>query len=307
MTDLELSYVTPEDPAWRRVLMRAIETVSGRGRLLPIYHRWRDEVVGRDPHMMQAALRMVGTRLEIEAAEGWCKLPETPLVIVANHPFGIADGIALLAIAEAIGRPYRSLSNADFMRVPEMRRIALPIDFNPTKQATRTNLETRAAARRMIQDGVTIVIFPAGGVATAENPWGAAEDLPWKLFASRLVQQAGASVLPVFFEGQNSALFHLVSRYSLSLRLSLLVSEFGRKAGGTVRAHVGPLIPYAELAAIKDRQELTDELYVRVHALDPKRRGASRTELLPRPPHLRRKYPWDEPAAIRRRGVADRW
>ena len=72
------------------------------------------------------------------------------------------------------------------------------------------------------------VVFPAGGVATAERPFGRAEELPWKAFTARLIQQAQASVLPVYFEGQNSPLFHLISRYSVMLRLSLLVSEFRR-------------------------------------------------------------------------------
>ena len=142
-----------------------------------------------------------------------------------------------MAIAERLGRPYRVLVNNDLLRIPEMRSKALPIDFSPTREAMATNLKTRAEARRFLKEGTTIVIFPAGGVATAENPFGKAEDLPWKLFAARLVEQSDASVMPVFFEGQNSALFHYVSRYSLTLRLSLLVCEFRYGIGP---AHQGP-------------------------------------------------------------------
>jgi hypothetical protein len=56
--DYDLSYASPTDSAWRRHLMRGIETVSGRGGLLPTYRRWRDEVAGRHPCMMQEAMRM---------------------------------------------------------------------------------------------------------------------------------------------------------------------------------------------------------------------------------------------------------
>lgn len=296
--DYELSYVSPRDPLWQQLLMRSIETASGRAGLLPAYYRWRDDVAGKHPRMMQRAMRMAKIGLSIDASAQWCSVPSnTPLVIVANHPFGIADGMALLAIAEHIGRPYKVLINAEFMRVPEIRRIALPIDFSPGRDAQRVNLASRAEARRLLQEGTTIAVFPAGGVATAEVIGGRAEELPWKHFTSGIVEQTGASVLPVFFEGQNSRLFHFVSRYSLAMRLSLLVAEMRYARGGTVKARIGSLISYAELAQCGGRHAITDELYVRVHQLAANADDIAREQLLPRHPSLRRRWPWDAPSA----------
>ena len=231
------TYASPRDPRWKRWTMRAIEDLSGRRALLPAYCRWRAEVAGKSPRMMGALLDMFGTRLDIGAA-AWpvAVSAGSPLVIVANHPFGIGDGVALLALAEQLGRPYRILVNSDFLRIPEIRPHALPIDFSQTPEAIETNLETRRQARRLLRADVTIVVFPAGGVATAEQPFGKAEELPWKSFTARLIQLAQAAVLPVYFEGQNSALFHFVSRYSLMLRLALLVSEFRHCVGADIRA-----------------------------------------------------------------------
>ena len=296
MTSYELSYATPGDPPLKRWLMRAIENLSGRLRLLPLYHRWRDESAGKSPHMWADALGLIATRLEVDAPADWHRhIPAGPLVMIANHPFGIADGIAMLALAERIGRPYRILLYADFMRVPEVQPLGLPIDFSDSKGATATNLETRAQARRLLKDGVTIVIFPAGGVATAETPFGAAEELPWKPFVVRLIQQTNATVLPVHFEGQNSPLFHLVSRFSLTLRLSLLVSEFRHKIGSTIRATVGTPVPCSVIAerAGTGRDAFLDELYVLVRRLAPDAKNADRAALLPRPLHERHHYPWD--------------
>lgn len=307
MTSHELSYATAKTPPIRRWLIRTIENLSGRRRLLKIYHRWRTQSAG-GPRMWRDVLDMIGTRLEIDAPADWdARLPDGPLVIIANHPFGIADGIAILSIAERIGRPYRSLLNADFMRLPEVQALGLPIDFNETKEALATNLNTRNEARRLLKEGVTLVIFPAGGVATAENPFGAAEELPWKLFAARLIQQSGATVLPVYFEGQNSAFFHFISRYSLSLRLSLLVLEFRHHIGATVRARIGLPVPWSEIAAGADGGSIIDELYVRVHRLAPGAENADRTALLPRPIDQRRRYPWDPAQAQRLDGKAARW
>jgi putative hemolysin len=96
-----LTYASSRDPRWKRWTMRAIEDLSGRRRLLPIYHHWRTEVAGKSPRMMNDLLGMIGTRLDINAVGNpgtWpVAVPDgAPLVIVANHPFGIGDGIAVL-------------------------------------------------------------------------------------------------------------------------------------------------------------------------------------------------------------------
>jgi putative hemolysin len=294
----ELSYVSWRDPFWKRWIMRAIENASGRRRLLPIYHRWRATVVGTDPRMMGALLDMIGTRLDVRAPAWPIAVPPgVPLVIIANHPFGIGDGIALLALAEELGRPFRILMNSDFMKLPEIRPYALPIDFSASRAAIDTNLKSRTDARRLLKEGVTIVVFPAGGVATAEELAGKAEELPWKAFTARLIQQAQAAVLPVYFEGQNSRLFHLISRYSLMLRLSLLVSEFRHFVGATVMVHVGAVVPFGALACRDDRGALTNELYALVHRLAPGAAALGPQHLTPRPAEARRRYPWDPPPA----------
>jgi putative hemolysin len=294
-----LTYASPRDPHWKRWAMRAIEDLSGRRRLLPIYRAWRTEIARSNPRMMMnELLRMIGTTLDINDGAGtWpATVPAaTPLVMVGNHPFGIGDGIAILALAEQLGRPYRILINSDFLKVPEIRHLALPIDFSDTREAIRTNVESRNAARRLLREGVTIVVFPAGGVATADSLAGTAEELPWKTFTARMIQQAEAAVLPVYFEGQNGRLFHLASRYSLAVRLALMVSELRKFINTKIRVHVGGVVPFAELAHRHDRQALTDELYARVHQLAPVSRHLPLSELRPRPAQLRRRYPWDPP------------
>lgn len=295
MDSFDLSYASPADSAWKRILMRTLENLSGRRGLLPVYRAWSQRAAS-DPQMMNTLLGMIDTRLDI-ASPCWPPplTPETPLIMVANHPFGIGDGVAFLALAEQLGRPYRVLINADFLRVPEIRPYALPIDFSGTRQAIQTNLNSRNAARRAIKEGHTLAVFPAGGVATADRLFGKAEELPWKTFTARLIQDARATVLPVYFEGQNSAIFHLVSRYSLSIRLALLVSEFRRCVGTQIPVRVGAPVPFEQLEARHDRALLTEELYIRVHRLAPGADKLPPEALRPTPPEKRRRYPWDPP------------
>jgi putative hemolysin len=79
--------------------------------------------------------------------------------------------------------------------------------------------------------------------------------------------------LPVFFEGQNSRMFHIVSQFSLTLRLSLLVREFTRLSGSTIAFHTGKLMRPDELASLTDRKALIKHLHAAVWELDPARKS----------------------------------
>ncbi|MFZ1814260.1 MAG: lysophospholipid acyltransferase family protein [Rhizobiaceae bacterium] len=269
----ELSYANAADSRLKQWLIRRVERYSGRDHFAELYDTWRSRVVGHSERVMGDMLALINIGLSVRA-QAWPpeQLPDTPLVIIANHPFGIGDGIAVLALAEQIDRPFRVLINKELLKVPEIRPYSLPIDFTETREAVEMNLQTRKEAVRLLREGVTIVVFPAGGVATAPKGLGKAQDLPWKAFPARLIQAAGASVIPVFFEGQNGTLFQLASKLSLTMRLSLLIREFRRLAGKTITAHVGPLIPASDLADMRDRKVLTDYLHQAVFSMRPARR-----------------------------------
>ena len=284
----ELTYASPTDPKLKRWVIHTIEGLSGREKFLPLYRYWRHHIVPKSQRPFGEVLDLVDVKLKIKSAGGsWPPSipPNVPLVIIANHPFGIGDGIVSLAMAEQLGRPFRVLINNQLLRVPEIRPYSLPIDFEETREAQLTNLATRKEALALLAAGTTLVVFPAGGVATARTPFGQAVDLPWKLFTARLIQSAKASVLPLWFEGQNGPLFQLASQISLTLRLSLLVSEFRKFAGSTVRVNVGSVVPFSELRNAGDRKLLTEELHRLVHGLagqQEKTRSASKVRRVSR-------------------------
>ena len=266
----ELTYASPNDPRIKRWVIHTIEGLSGREKFLPLYRYWRHHVVPKSKRSFGEALDLVDVKLKITTAgETWPPaIPSTtPLVIVANHPFGIGDGIAIMAMAEQLGRPFKVLVNNQLLRVPEIRPYSLPIDFDETREAQVTNLATRKEALALLAAGTTVIVFPAGGVATAKSPFGQAVDLPWKLFTARLIQSAKASVLPIWFEGQNGPLFQLASRFSLTLRLSLLVSEFRKFTSTTLHVNVGQVVPFSAMRNPSDRKLLTEELHSMVHGL----------------------------------------
>ena len=102
---------------------------------------------------------------------------------------------------------------------------------------------------------------------TAKGFFGEADDLEWKRFVVKVIQKSEATVIPMFFHGQNSWLFQFVSQFSLTVRLSILLWEAVNKIGKTFRIEIGDPIPYSELKDIKNRQAVLDYLKTKTFEL----------------------------------------
>lgn len=270
----DLNYTRGSDPLLKRAAFRALELVSGQASFLRRfsceYQVWSREVWGRSPWVWNAALDRVGIERRLHG-EAWpIDVPaDTPVVMVANHPFGILDGIGFMGLAEHLGRPMRILIDVTLMKFELLGRYALPVDFTGTPEAQRMNIETRKEARACLARGETVLVFPAGGVAIARNPFGPAIDQPWGPLTASLIRESQALTVPVFFEGRASTLFHLFGRVKLDFRRTLMASEFFRRCGKPLDIHVGRPIPWAELAGFNDRTALMEHLRRVVHQLAP--------------------------------------
>ena len=260
------SYATDEDPKLKRLLIRAVETMTGQPYLKRLYEDHRAHPV-QGESFWSAAL----SRLEISLnynEDALASLPASgPLVIVANHPFGVLDGLIISCLASRIRTDFIVLTNAVLYQAQEIRGHLLPIDFAETREALSTNLKSRNEARAHLMQGGCLVIFPAGGASTTPKPWSrTATDAEWKNFAARLIMSAKCPVVPVFFAGQNSRLFQIASHISLTLRLSLFFKEVYDKIGSEIHLRIGVPIPYKDMEGL-DRNELMDFLRSRTYAL----------------------------------------
>lgn len=284
----KFSYASPGDPRLKRLLIGFIEKTTGQPYLKWLYEDNRDNPV-KGESFWAAAVR----RLELKIVCNEDALAQWPrrgaLVIVANHPFGVLDGLVISYLTAKVRPDFRILTNNVLNRADEIREHLLPIDFDDTKEALETNLKSRAAAKAHLAAGGCLIIFPAGGVSTAPKPWSSsAIDPEWKNFAAKLIAQGKAPVAPVYFAGQNSRLFQFASHVSLTLRLSLLFKEVHDRIGSEVPVRIGDLIPYERLANL-DRAALMEHLRKATYALaasTPKPRRA-RVKRPKRAPKLR--------------------
>ena len=262
----KLTYVTPEDPFWRRSFINCIEAVTGQKKLNSLYHKYRlvDETTG---NIWADAISHLHLHIK-GLTETESSIPANgPLVIVSNHPYGVLDGLSLCYAVSLIRQDFKFLAHSTFQKVPELEPYVLPVDFDGASAALRSNIATKKAALDYVREGGAIVIFPAGRVSTARTPFGNATDAEWKLFCGSLIQRSGAHVVPVYFAGQNSWLFHLASRLGEAMREALLVHEIVRRMNTEVHAVVGNIIESAQLAAFDDKREMLNFLRDQVYAL----------------------------------------
>jgi putative hemolysin len=180
----------------------------------------------------------------------------------------VLDGITLTWLALKVRPDTRVLANDVLCQDPNAAEHLLPVAFAPTREARETNVKSRQQAQDHLRAGGAVGIFPGGGVSTSERPHrGMAVDLPWAPFTAKLIRMSGATVVPVFFVGQNSRLFQMASHLSLTLRLSLVFRETARRIGSGLRVRVGAPIPFSEIAHFTDRDDMILELRKRTYAL----------------------------------------
>ena len=268
MDDLILSYAEPDTSLVKRKLIRLIEAATGQHRIRRLY---LDHCRFRSPSesFFGSAVRRLALDVRFDPA-ALAAIPSTgPLVVVANHPYGVLDGIVISWLLEQVRRDFLVLTNAVLLRAPELEPYLLPVDFAQTAGALQTNIRSRAIARDHLAKGGCVVVFPAGGVSTAPDRLGRlpAVDAAWQPFTAQLIHRAKATVVPIRFIGQNSRLFQIASHLSLTLRLSLIFREVKNRIGTVLPVAIGQPIPYAELSRMTDRQALADHLRARTYGL----------------------------------------
>jgi putative hemolysin len=287
----DFSYAAPEDPRFKRLIIRLIERMSGQPYLKSLYDEHRTNPLPGES-FWDAAVRMLELKLVYNETE-LAKWPKTgPLVVVSNHPSGVLDGVVISHLVAKVRHDFRVLTNSVLYRAEEAREFMLPIDFSETEEALKTNLKSRAEAKAHLLKGGCLVIFPAGGVSTTPTVWHKrAIDAEWKTFTARLITQAKAPVAPVFFAGQNSRLFQVASHVSMTLRLSLIFKEVHDRIGSELHIRVGAPVPFENLPAMGDRHAFMNQLREMTYALG---------DGLPTPPKTRIKRPRSAPKRSRR-------
>ncbi len=262
------TYANGDHNPFQSALIRTIEKLTGQLKIWKLYYDYTQEDPATRDHFWNAAVEKLDINVNYDA-QALDAIPKTgPLVVVANHPYGVLDGLIITQLMKRVRPDFKVLTNSVLCRAPEAKDDLLPIDFAQTEEALKVNLDTRKTARALLKQGGCIVVFPAGGVSTIPT-WKdkVAQDTAWQPFIARLIQESRAGVVPIFFEGQNSRIFQFASLVSPTLRLALFFKEVADKIGSKIGVVIGSKIPFEDISHLKDRDALCDDLRSRTYAL----------------------------------------
>ncbi|MEM0977602.1 MAG: lysophospholipid acyltransferase family protein [Pseudomonadota bacterium] len=264
----EISYRhSAKNKVGKRVI-QSMENLTGRPRLIRMAKDYEKEVeAGKD--FWQVIIDRYGIGLNVLNGE-LDKIPkEGPLILIANHPFGILDGLVLGHILQKARGDFRILAHRVFRKAEDLDRVILPINFDETKEGVRQNLETRKEALRFLKDGGAIGIFPGGTVSTSAKPFSRPMDPSWRTFTAKMIQRSDAVVIPIYFHGSNSRLFQLASHMHYTLRMALLIREFRRRIKKDVPIAVGDPISKEEMSNYDNPRDLMEFLRQETYKLSP--------------------------------------
>jgi putative hemolysin len=266
----DISYSFSAQTRSGRTMIRVMENATGRLALIKRAQGYETEVAaGRD--FWEVMKERYGLTLDVVGGS-LDNIPKTgPLIMIANHPYGILDGLMMGYILSQTRGDFRILANSVFNKAADLNRIILPISFDATKDARKLNLQTRKTALDYLGEGGAMGIFPGGTVSTAERPFGKPMDPGWRGFTARMVAKSEATVVPVFFDGHTSRLFQIASHLHVTLRMGFLIREFKKRVDTPVRVVVGkPLDADAVKSRAKDTKALMDFLRDSTYSLSSK-------------------------------------
>ena len=219
-----------------------------------------------------------------------------PLVIVANHPFGMLDGLVLDALISRVRPDLKTVTNVLLCGIEGLRDRMIPLDVLNGRDAVRRNVRSIRACIEWLQGGHALAIFPAGEVSHWNSGDRRVVDPPWSFLAVRCALLAKAAVLPIYFEGENSLTFQVAGLFHPRLRTMRLPSELLNKSGRMVGVRIGSPIPARELSEYGSEESATGYLRARTYVLG--HRG-------PAVPPVSRFKPQPESIATQPAGIID--
>ena len=192
---------------------------------------------------------------------------EGPLVVVANHPYGAIEGMALLSLLRQIRPDVKLLANHLLGKVPELQNDLLLVNPFGGKAAARDNLSGIRSALRYLKEGHVLGVFPAGEVSSFQPEHGVVADGKWAETVGMLIRKAECNVICVYFDGHNSHLFQMMGMVHPRLRTLLLPREFLRNRNQALPFKISNMIPAEKCAEFESAGKLMDYLRMRTYVL----------------------------------------
>lgn len=221
-----LTYANSFDNALKSTIIRTIEWLTAKLQIIKMIRQFEKEGAPVGQAFWPAVLRVMGIELQTPA-EQIANIPtEGPVVVVANHPHGLVDGMILADLIGRVRDDYKILTRALLTGIDEAAAsYMIPVPFPYEENAQEKFVEMRAKAMAHLKAGGLISVFPSGVVATSETMFGPVIEAEWNVFTAQMIRRSGARVVPMYFPGTNSRAYQIANKLSSTLRQGLLLRE----------------------------------------------------------------------------------
>ncbi|MDP3341696.1 lysophospholipid acyltransferase family protein [Frigidibacter sp.] len=224
--------------------IRAIEWATGKLTLLRKIRDFEQKGAPTGQAFWPEALEAMGIDIATPDAEVAQIPPTGPLVVVANHPHGLVDGMIMAELIGRVRTDYKILTRSLLTGIPEIAEFLIPVPFPHEDNSRELGLQMRSESMAHLNKGGVIVLFPAGKVASSETWFGPAVEAEWNPFTAKMVMRSGATVLPIRFLGQNTRTYQIANKLSATLRQGLLLHEIRAALNKPQRPVIGaPILP----------------------------------------------------------------
>ena len=247
----KLSYANTFTNPFQRNTIKTLELLTGKLRLLRKVRQFEKMGIPFGQPFWRQALDLLGIKLLTSKSE-LSKIPKKgSLIITANHPHGLVDGMVLAELIGKVRTDYKILTRSLLTGVNQIDQFMIPVPFDHEENALQKSLEMRRRAMEHLENGGVIVLFPSGKVASSETMFGKVVEGDWNPFTAKLIQKSGADILPVFFPGSNSRLYQIANQISATLRQGLLIYEVVHAMNKPQKPLVGNIIKQDEISSWK--------------------------------------------------------
>ncbi|MFO7933800.1 MAG: lysophospholipid acyltransferase family protein [Bacteroidales bacterium] len=190
-----------------------------------------------------------------------------PFITVSNHPFGGIDGMLLVKLLSDTRPDIKILSNFILSKIGPVSEYMLPVNPFERRKNAASSITGIKMALEHLAGGNALGIFPAGEVSSYNEDNYGISDREWQYSALKMIKNARVPVVPVYFQGSNSRLFHLLGLIHPSLRTVKLPSEIFNKKHKKIRIRIGNPISVKEQDAFNDISTYGRYLRARTYAL----------------------------------------
>ncbi len=227
--------------------IRAIEWTTAKVKLLQMIRSFEKSGAPVGVTFWSKAVAHMGIRIDTPPEE-IARIPKTgAVVVVANHPHGLVDGMIMGELVSRVRPDFRILTRSLLTGIPEIEEFMIPVPFPHEENSRELGLQMRDLTMTHLAEGGVVILFPAGKVACSETWFGPAIEAEWNVFTHKMITKSGAVILPIHFTGQNSRAYQIANKLAATLRQGLLLYEIRRALFKPQRPHVGMPISAEEL------------------------------------------------------------